>query len=175
MILAAFVWTVSAGSVIAMVVSVVAVAAGGYGLWVKVRGGGPWRSVAEGEQEKNKLLEDQNRLLKAENEALDKKTNVQGVMQLVGQVAGSVAAMAKHVNDLGVSLKEHRGDLDEHRSDYSTVSAAMTVTLQSFGVILDDMRKEMQTHNEQALERHEAIMAELRRPPTARTRRDDLT
>lgn len=170
----AFNWNISAGSMVAMVGSILAVA-------VMLKSGGPWKSVAEGLQAKNTLLEEQNKLLKAENDALAKKTDVQGVMQLVGQVAGSVAAMAKHVGDLGRSLNEGRSELDESRKDASQVATAITSTLQQFGVILRDLQQEMAEHRAEAQERreqwqqqHDAIMAELRRAPTARTRHTDV-
>lgn len=176
MLLAFFANTVSTGSVLT-IVSILSV---GYGLRSAVRQRADWKSVADAnaallvqEKEKVAALTTQTDILTISLGEEKRKTNVQPVLELVGKIAGSVAAMALHVNDLGLSLKEHRGDLDEHRGDYSTVSQAMASSMQSLGVLLDDMRKEMVKHDEQALERHDAIMVELRRSPTSRTRRDD--
>lgn len=176
MIVAAFSNTISTGS-IAAIITILSV---GYGLRSAVRQRADWKSVADAnaallvqEKEKVAALTTQTDLLTVALDEEKRKTNVQPVLELVGRIAGSVAAMAIHVDDLGKSLKEHRGDLDEHRGDYSTVSQAMAASMQALGVLLDDMRKEMVNHDDQALERHEAIMVELRRPPTTRTRLGD--
>jgi hypothetical protein len=153
------------------IVAVLTIIAVGVGLYVQFRSEGPWQTVAKGREEENKLLDEKIDLLTKENAILKQQKDTTVLTNLVATLTGSVAALSKHVADIGL-------DLAEHRKDTAGMSAAITSTLQNFGSLLKDFHREIEDHRDHALERHKDLIKTLEtirveRSPSERTRSTD--
>lgn len=184
MIVAAFSPNISLGNLITMAVVIAGILALAW-VYARKESGAVWRSVAEGLEEKVKLLTEKVAQLSYDLEIEKAKPNQELLVSLVSQSIGRMGAVTKNLQDLSEVIERQKtmvmesanalkDELVDQREDSALAMKASIASMQSFGVLLDDMRKEVVMHDEQALERHDAIMVELRRPPTARTRVTDV-